>query len=129
MGVDKRNGVYADVDVVAKLRQQVRYITVDRGENAHAFEVHLRLVLPGVGLRETRLGTQALRFQRLDLPQRLLRLSCRLHRRFLLMQLGRKLPGTKLPGPSRRARIECGPREADSKPMLSSYPSRGDLPC
>ena len=45
-------------------------------------------------MRETRLGTQALRFQRLDLPQRLIEVFLRrLHRRLLLMQLGRKLLG------------------------------------
>jgi hypothetical protein len=45
-------------------------------------------------LRETRLGTQALRFQRLDLPQRLIEVFLRrLRRRFLLMQLGRELLG------------------------------------
>ena len=63
--------------VVTKLRQQVRHITVDRSENARAFEVHLRLVKLGFGLRETRLGTQALRFQRLDLPQRLIEVFLR----------------------------------------------------
>ena len=43
---------------------------------------------------KTRFGTQALRFQRLDLPQRLIEVFLgRLYRCFLLMQLGRKLLG------------------------------------
>ena len=35
-GVDKRDGVDADINVVAKLSQQIRDVAVDRGENARA---------------------------------------------------------------------------------------------
>jgi hypothetical protein len=42
-------------------KEQVRYVAVDRGENARALEIHLRLAELSVGLRETRLGAHALR--------------------------------------------------------------------
>jgi len=38
------------------LRQQVRHIAVDRGENARATEIHLRLAKLGVGLHEGGVG-------------------------------------------------------------------------
>ena len=44
IGVDKGNGVHADIDVVAKLRQQVGHIAVNRRKNARALEVYPRLV-------------------------------------------------------------------------------------
>jgi hypothetical protein len=50
--IDHRDGVHADIDVVAELRQQVHHIAVDRRENARALEIHLCLVELGFGLRE-----------------------------------------------------------------------------
>jgi hypothetical protein len=59
--IDNRDSAYAHVDVVAELRQQVRHVAVDRGKKARAPKIHLRLVELGPGLRDARLGAQALR--------------------------------------------------------------------
>jgi hypothetical protein len=42
VGVDHRDGVDADIDVVAELRQQVGHVAVDRRDDARALEIDLR---------------------------------------------------------------------------------------
>src|SRR5215813_249578 len=67
VGVNQRNGVHARIDEVTKLRQQVCHVAVDGRENTGAFEVHLRLIELGTGLRKGCLGALALRLERFDL--------------------------------------------------------------
>jgi hypothetical protein len=56
--VNDRDGVHADIDEVAELRQQVRHVAVDPGDDACALQVHLRLMKLSRGLRKRSLGAE-----------------------------------------------------------------------
>ena len=52
IGVDDRDGVHADIDVVAELREQVRYVAVDRGDECACARDSPAPGAAGLGLRE-----------------------------------------------------------------------------